>query len=335
MGVYKKYRLPQEFQDKIQKSLEKIQFSLSEPQKIAKAVLKLSDHYQQHKQVTPWNDPDCVAAGIAYYLPLNYIRNLKVFDEALLQGFPQDASYILDFGAGLGPSLLATTDSHFMTATPYFVEDQSSKALSLLHEFFPGRTKKEKWSAPLANQTCGIFSYSLNELTKIPDWFFKLKEIVIIEPSTSSKGRQLSELRSQLIQNGYTIWAPCTHHEDCPLLLHSKKDWCHDRVHWTQPDWFLQIEKHLPIKNNTLTFSYLLASRQTKSFRKIQGRIVGDGLKEKGKTRWLYCQNSERNFLSWLDKQGTAPDWHRGELLEIENLEKKGNELRLNQKKDL
>jgi ribosomal protein RSM22 (predicted rRNA methylase) len=330
--VYKKYRLPPEFQDKIQSCLEKIQFSLKEPQKIARAILKLSDHYQQQKQVTPWNDPACVAASIAYYLPLNYVRNLKVFDEAARVGFPQDASCILDYGAGLGPSLLAASDTGFVAKRPYHVEDQSPQALVLLREFFSQSASQSPWTPFLASKTCGVFSYSINELPRLPDWFYKLKDIIIIEPSTSTRGRQLAELRSELLQKDYTIWAPCTHHEACPLLTHSKKDWCHDRVHWEQPEWFLQIEKYLPIKNNTLTFSYLLASRQAKTFNKKQGRIVGDELKEKGKTRWLYCHNSNRDFLSWLDKQGPAPDWHRGELLEIDQLEKKGNELRLTQK---
>ncbi|MBY0384397.1 small ribosomal subunit Rsm22 family protein, partial [bacterium] len=284
--------------------------------------------YQQAQQTTPWNNLDCLAANIAYYLPLNYIRNRKVFDEVQHVGFPSNATWLLDYGAGLGPSYQAWQDSGTLSNLKYTAIDQSPKALDFFKTHFLQKNFPI-WSPDHAAQTCAVFSYSLNELTQLPRWFFDLKEIIIVEPSTGQKGRQLMQLREQLIQKGYFIWAPCTHQQDCPLLVQSKKDWCHDRVHWQAPDWFLQTEKLLPIKNNTLTFSYLLASRSRPPSVENKGRIVGDPLKEKGKTRWLYCQNSERNFLSWLDKQGTTPDWQRGELHQFENLEKKGNELRI------
>lgn len=324
----KKYSLPQEFQVKIQKALESFPAQKTRPSSLAQAVLKISDHYQQTKQITPWNDLDCLTANLAYYLPLNYVRNCKVFDEAQRVNFPSDAVWLLDYGVGLGPSYQAWIDSGSLSSLRYSAIDQSAKALDFFKTHFLQKNLPT-WSPNDAKQTCAVFSYSLNEIPQLPRWFFDLKEIIIIEPSTGQKGRQLMELRKQLIEKGYFIWAPCTHQHDCPLLTQSKKDWCHDRVHWQAPDWFLQTEKLLPIKNNTLTFSYLLASRTPPPLLENKGRIVGDPLKEKGKTRWLYCQDSERNFLSWLDKQGPTPAWQRGELHRFENLEKKGNELRI------
>lgn len=325
--MIKKYSLTPEFQEKIQTALESYGYSLSEPQKLAKCVLKLSDHYQQARQTTPWNDPECVAAQIAYYLPLNFVRNQKVFDEALSLQFPSSAEFFLDFGVGLGPTYQALKDSNWTPQkTIYAAMDQSQKALELFQKHFYG-APLPKWTPALAAKTCGAFSYSMNELTEPPSWFWSLSEILIVEPSTGDKGRKLMQLRAELMAKGYSIWAPCTHQEECPLLTHSKKDWCHDRVHWEQPVWFQQIEKHLPIKNNTLTFSYLLASK-TPSPLKSRGRIVGDPLQEKGKVRWLYCQGTEREFLSWLHKQGPVPDLNRGELMLSPDFEKKGNELR-------
>lgn len=327
--MVKKYTLPDKFQEKIQAALESIGYSLEQPHKLAKAVLKLADHYQQKTQQTPWNSNEMLAASIAYYLPLNYIRNCKVFDEALQQNFAISATHHLDYGVGLGPSRWAAQQIGYPLPTNDFVIDRSPKSLEILQKFFCDDRLNSSWNPSLAAQTRAVFSYSLNELLEIPDWFFKLKDIIILEPSTQEKGRKLMELRSQLMEKGYSIWAPCTHHESCPLLTQSKKDWCHDRVHWTQPSWYQKIENALPIKNHTLTFSYLLASRTPAPREPNAGRIVGDPLNEKGKTRWLYCRNSEREFLSWLHKQGKTPDWQRGESPPLKAFEKKGNELRL------
>ncbi len=325
--MIKKYSLTQEFQEKIKKALESLGYSLAEPQKIAKCVLKLSDHYQQTRQTTPWNDPDCVAAQLAYFLPLNFIRNQRVFNEAHSLQFPSSADIFLDYGVGLGPTHQALQESPWWDdKKSYAALDQSQKVLDLFAKHFQP-LPLQKWSPSMAPKTCAAFSYSLNELLEPPPWFWNLAEIIIIEPSTGDKGRKLMQLRSQLTDRGYFIWAPCTHQEACPLLTQSKKDWCHDRTHWEQPEWFQKIEKHLPIKNNTLTFSYLLASK-TPPPPRDQGRIVGDPLVEKGKVRWLYCQGPEREFLSWLNKQGPSPDWQRGELLPTRSFVKKGNELR-------
>ncbi len=326
--MVKKYTLPEKFQEKIQEALKSIGFSFDQPQKLAKAILRLSDHYQQKSQQTPWDNNELLAASIAYYLPLNYIRNCKVFDEAQKRGFSLDATHHLDFGVGLGPSQWAANEVGYPVAENRFVTDRSPKSIELLQKFFCDNRLNTSWSPHLANKTRAVFSYSLNELSQLPDWFFKLKDIIILEPSTQDKGRKLMELRTQLIEKGYSIWAPCTHHDACPLLTQSKKDWCHDRVHWVQPSWYQKIESHLPIKNQTLTFSYLLASQTPVQRTKDEGRIVGDPLNEKGKTRWLYCRNSEREFLSWLHKSGKTPDWQRGEPITLPTLEKKGNELR-------
>jgi len=151
--------------------------------------------------------------------------------------------------------------------------------------------------------------------------------VIVIEPSTQPIGRQLMGQRTRLLEEKFHLWAPCTHQGACPLLVHSKTDWCHDRVHWTAPDWFKNIEALLPMKNQTMTYSYLAASQRAAPVRS-EGRVVGDELKEKGKSRWLYCRSEEREFLSWLNKSGDVPEIDRGELLNVDVQEKKGNELR-------
>jgi hypothetical protein len=141
----------------------------------------------------------------------------------------------------------------------------------------------------------------------------------------------LLQRRKDLLQKGFSMWAPCPHQQACPLFENSKTDWCHDRIFFDQPAWFTAIEKHLPIKNTNLTFSYLLASKKTAP-PVSRWRTVGDLLEEKGKTRQMICRGSEREFLSWLHRDGPAPEIPRGHLIDPpESFEKKGTELRVNQ----
>ncbi|MCB0408374.1 MAG: hypothetical protein KDD34_09230, partial [Bdellovibrionales bacterium] len=139
--------------------------------------------------------------------------------------------------------------------------------------------------------------------------------------------RALMSFRKLLIENGFFVLAPCTHQGLCPLLTHSKKDWCYDRVFLEAPDWFKKLESHLPMKNRTLTFSYLIASKKFKPhLPKNSARVIGDTLKEKGKTRQMVCRGQEREFLSWLDRLGPAPEIPHGALIQIpEDYLKKGD----------
>lgn len=325
-----KYTFPIDYQPKIEALLSEYKFSLEQPKAIAEAILKLSDHYQTAARITPWKTPEFVAAYAAYYFPLNYMRALRIWNQATDVGFPHEFSQVIDFGCGLGSALLAACDLKYWNEnTELFTIDHMVEPVALQKKYFLNvKATHEKLPSQFKN-TLGIFSYSLNELPSLPEWLWSLDHIYIAEPSTSAHARRLMELRSTLIERGYSIWAPCTHQNSCPLLTESKTDWCHDRVHWEQPDWFQKIEHHLPIKNHTLTTSYILASK-TPPTEKNFGRIVGDELVEKGKTRWMFCRNEKREFLSHLERHGPAPTWKRGHLFKQEfPYEPKGNELRL------
>jgi hypothetical protein len=325
-----KYTLPERYQEKIEAALKDVGYSLKDPRPIAESVLQLSTHYQTPSSTTPWSSKEFRAAYLAYFFPLNYIRNAKMYGEAINLKFPQNFSHFIDFGCGLGSSLLAAQDMQFLKPEiPIYGIDNFSTPLEVLKShFLDGMPLRSEIPAKITS-SFGVFSYSLNELAKTPSWLFDLEHLLILEPSTSVHARKLMDFRTTLLEKGFHIWAPCTHHEHCPLLQHSKRDWCHDRIHWDQPAWFQEIEKLLPIKNNTLTTSYLLASKTPPPL-SAYGRIVGDELPEKGKTRWMFCRGENREFLSWLSRNGEAPSWKRGQLfLEPPVHELKGNELRL------
>jgi len=340
------FQIPPEMEAIIEGQLKNLGLHFGHTDKIAQAIHRMSDFYIQNPTApTPWSEPWAQVAQWAYYLPLNYLRNLSVVAEAQRQNFFEGLSEVIDFGAGLGAGF-RSLPSNFEN---YFVIEKSSLALELVKKTSPSNyfftdkigtalssTNSESKSLPLHHKkTLSLFSYSLTELDQIPEWALQNEALMILEPSTQQDGRRLQEWRSDLIGNGFHIWAPCTHHQACPMLLHSKKDWCHHRLHIKKPDWLERIELKLPWRNQTLTVSYLLARKKQKtnalSANANLTRIVGDSLVEKGKTRQQICKNNQREFLSWLHKNSVAPELYRGDLVSWspEQAEIKSNEIRL------
>ena len=320
-------------EDQIVHALARLKHPVSHPGKIAECVVRMSDYYiAQPQSPTPWHEEWAQVAQIAYYLPLNYIRSLAVVSRGDEVGFFQDLDGYLEWGCGLSPTWAALR-GRFASGT---LVDKSPVALQI---------REKVWGRePNTNSFCGdlksdshrgeaqkellVMSYVCTELSSLPQ--LNSEALLIIEPSTRDDGRRLQEQRDRLVKSGYSIWAPCVHQETCPLLAHSKSDWCHDRVHWSKPKWFSSVEQSLPFKNDTLTFSYLLARRKRPRVGTAPlGRLVGDALVEKGKTRQLFCRGSDREFLSLLHKKwGKDVLFPRGDLLKVGAHEKVSNELR-------
>ena len=308
---------------------------------ISDAVLRLSDFYIKNPTFeTPWNQKFCQIAYRHYYLPLNYLRCEKVIERGEQVGFFDGLTHFIDWGAGPGTAslALAQNDKIKPQIKKQILFDLSKNTLSSFSDLHTPLINKEyfdhldlKTSYPNKNQTCLIFSYSLTEVTELPAGFEETEALMILEPSTRDDGRKLLLLRQKLIEAGFSIWAPCTHQLSCPLLTHSNNDWCHDRIHVKAPAWFNDLEKLLPMKNKTVTTSYLLA-RKRKAPAKLQNfsRLTGDSMNEKGKTRQLICRNEQREFLTWMHKSITPQTLLRGDLLELHtDIEVKSNDLRL------
>lgn len=342
------FHLPEAFDQLIRSLLAELGFSVNEPRRLAEAVLRLSDHYHANPDAqTPWNEPWAQAASIAYYFPLNLARNQAVALEASRLGFFEGLTKVIDFGSGTGSALAAFSQALANAKDiVYQACDISAPSLNLgrklvnlaTYESFTVQSAEDvpKGFFESAEKTLVISSYALTELEGIPSWWEKAEALAIIEPSTQEDGRKLMQRRADLIEKGFQIWAPCTHQGACPLLTQSARDWCHDRVHWAAPDWFLEMEKHLPMKNRTITHSFLLARRNSAVPKDLVGlgRLTGDTLIEKGKTRQSVCRGPDREFLAWFPQRfpkGTANfTLERGRLVRFKGeLMKKATELRI------
>lgn len=308
---------------------------------IADSVLKLSDFYIQNPSAeTPWHQKYCQIAYRHYYLPLNYIRCKKIIERGLQVNFFENLTHFIDWGAGPGTASLALAHNEKLKTQIkkqilFDISKSTLNSFSDLHEelinkdYFDFLDLKNPY--PNKQNSCLIFSYSLTELNELPTGYGEYEALMILEPSTSEDGRKLLNLRKMLIESGYSIWAPCTHQLACPLLTHSKNDWCHDRAQVQAPKWFHDLEQLLPMKNKTVTTSYLLArKRKPVETIKTKARLTGDSLEEKGKTRQLICRNNQREFLTWMHKNIVPQSLARGELIDLPtDFEIKSNELRL------
>ncbi len=304
---------------------------------LSESVLQLSNFFIDHpKDETPWDQPYCKLAYRHYYFPLNYIRNIRVIEQGQNVDFFNHLDYTVDWGAGPGTSSLALNNS--LNLKSQILIEKSTTALSAFKDIYD-QLKSPTITSVLdlkklnidKSKTLLTLSYSLTEMAELPLGWDQFEALMIVEPSTRDDGRKLLLIRQKLIDAGYSIWAPCLHQKPCPLLVHSKNDWCHDRVHVIAPDWFKKLEEHMPFRNNTVTTSYLLARKQKPTFdTKNKIRMTGDSLKEKGKTRQLACRNENREFLTWMHKEIEPEIIPRGVVFDLpENYELKSNEIRV------
>lgn len=324
------YQLPAHLNNWIEKYIKLCGYNLNKPRDLVAPIMKLSDHYQNDDAVTPWESRELMAAYLVYFFPLNFIRNLKVIDEVKRWDFFSGIHKVIDYGCGPGTFAKALMEDNSLGINHITGVDSSTDVGKYFLDTTRERTELAfNLTVPSGSGSDSLFaaSYTLNELKEIPDWLYRYENLLIVEPSTKSSFQKLVALRGELIAQGFHVWAPCPHHDECPLTQ-SKKDWCHDRVYWQRPSWFVELEKHLPIKNPSMSFSYLLASKRPKP--QVQyTRVVSDALVEKGKTRWMICQNTERVFMSFLKRHGKAPLIYRGECIRLGNTERKGEEIRI------
>lgn len=299
-------------------------------------VMKLSNHYVAKPDAkSPWTEPEAREALLLYFHPLNQSRVYGVSQRAAQLGFFTGLTKLTEIGAGSGAATIGLLAAH-SGFEAIELTDISKEILDLARDIVKHSISEKqtvavrqselqslKLSSSDSPKTLAVFSYVLTEgraieklghfLKSNPD----LEALAIFEPATQEDGRRLQSLRSVLQDHGYSIWAPCPHAEACPLLAESDRDWCHDRTPHFKPDWWDKLESELPIKNASLTVSYLFA-RKLKPLREPSVRVIGDPLFEKTKVRQMICRGPHREFMSWFPSRlGIKPedfDLARGDL---------------------
>jgi ribosomal protein RSM22 (predicted rRNA methylase) len=336
--VYPLFELPPTIEENLEKRLALFGYTLEKPERLAEQIRKLSNLFLRGVGgENYWKETGFRAAYISYFAVLNYLRCRAVFREARIRGFMDGVESVADWGCGAGSATWAMLSEWTRLGPPEISGlDQNSEALEEYKAWmglFAIKSKTQRMALsdlPKVKADTFVMSYVLNEVEVWPEIPPHVERLVIIEPSTHQAGRQMLRFRDALLQKGWYAWAPCTHQKPCPLLTHSGKDWCHHRVHWIKPSWFMELERFLPMKNDTLTLSYVLLARTPpKQDLAGVGRVIGDEQEERGKTRQMVCRGPHREFLSWLHRDQISLKLKRGDLIRMEYVDPRANELRV------
>lgn len=352
MSNLRSFSFPKNLEEKIWIELNKLGCDPDGISRIKDCIVRLSDHFISQKAKSPLTEKWAQIAYLSYYFPMNYLRAQAVCEEALRLGFLHEINTAVDIGSGLG-SLTANLLNIKTDWRKLHSIDVSRDAIEIQKQLLadaPPSLKVLKQEQLLKDEKFDLacLSYSWNEFSEVEKVQFlddleNFEAIMIIEPSTQTHARNLMALRAELMKRGFYAWGPCTHQQECPLLIHSKTDWCHDRIAVEKSKWQSAIEKQLPFKNETITFSYLLMRRTKPNFEIIENeglkyqatRVIGDELIEKGKNRQAICRSSEREFFAWFPQRlkHNIFKFMHGESVKLNiDTQKKSNELRINEK---
>jgi SAM-dependent methyltransferase len=118
--------------------------------------------------------------------------------------------------------------------------------------------------------------------------------LVVIEPGSRAESRALHVARSILLAEGATVFAPCLHAAECPMLRRPR-DWCHeDLADVALPPWLQGVAKAAGLRWEGLTWSYLVLRRDGRTLRGAMPaatpmRMVSLPAVTKGKTEAWWC----------------------------------------------
>lgn len=137
--------------------------------------------------------------------------------------------------------------------------------------------------------------------------------LIIIEPALRHTTRELMALRDCLLPR-VRILAPCLHHNVCPMLTQSARDWCHAYLDWERPKLIADIDRLIGNKKEYLKFSYMLLESHGRPFTPAPPayyRVVSAPLRSKGKIELLLCpadtSDTQRLLrIARLDKDASA-----------------------------
>lgn len=207
----------------------------------------------------------------------------------------------LDLGGGTGSAAWAVA-ALWPSVTTEIVERQPA-AIHLGRHLAAGNFSPEwrwttadlrEWGMPRGAHPAGpsttvdlvTIGYVLNELTEearrdlIRDAAGQAKTVVLVEPGTPSGHRRTLAARDLLIEQGFTIAAPCPHQGPCPA------DWCHFAARLPR------TELHRALKDGTRNFedekfAYVVATRCP--VRPAAGRVLTRPIRRKGQVVLDLC----------------------------------------------
>jgi ribosomal protein RSM22 (predicted rRNA methylase) len=241
---------------------------------LASTAATLSERYRGERsygELHVATDDDALAY-LATRLPATYAAIRAVFAAIAAARADFSPATMLDIGSGPGTALWAAadcwpdlTDVSLVDASSVFArigQRLASGTALPAASWRVGNVTKEKIDGPPRDLVTA--AYVLNEIAPKARsallerlWHLTSGMLVIVEPGTPAGWQCILDARSQLIEAGAHVVAPCPHAQPCPLQL---PDWCHfsrrvarSRVHRQAKDAELAWEDE--------KFSYVAMSR--------------------------------------------------------------------------
>lgn len=264
--------LPEELQEAI--ALEADKFKLGEIQTARENLTARYRGSELQKKAYIENE----AARCAYLvarLPATYAVICRVFQELMHRVDGAGIHSLLDLGAGPGTVMWAASQI-FPEIVHYSLIEQDA-ALVALGKRFAGQAKdshlsKAQWHMQKMEDLKGmsqhdlvVLSYSAGELNTNSlqplmeaCWQLTKQYLVVIEPGTHKGFELIRKVRSQLLEMGGHLVAPCPHAAACPI---QEGDWCHFSERIERSSLHRRIKKGI-LGYEDEKFSYIVFSKE-------------------------------------------------------------------------
>ena len=304
------------------------------------------------------DDPRLLGAYLLFYWPTSYLQARGVLSE-----LPRPPGAVLDLGCGPGPLAFAALDAG---ASEVLGVDRSARALAAARalsaaagEPLATRAWDPTRAGSLAQAAAGrtfdtvALGHVLNELFAGPDAPGRraglLEEaaglvrpggsLVVVEPALRETSRQLLEVRDLLVARGFAVRAPCLFRGPCPARLR-ETDWCHAERPVEPPPLVADIARRAGLRKEAVKMSYLVLAPKGEAWSPPPPgrvfRIVSEPLPSKGRLRYMGCGPEGRMGLSLQekhvnDRNRRFGDLLRGDVVELTEVEPRGDGLRLSE----
>jgi ribosomal protein RSM22 (predicted rRNA methylase) len=212
-------QLPQYVRRIIEERAEEVGFAA-----LKSAATAMSEAYRE-RRVARLADAERTAAYLVTRMPATYAAAYAVLREVHLRLGTKSVTSVLDIGAGTGAASLAAR-AWFPDAAITMVERDASFA-EAAHQFLPDAARQADLSRPLPPHDLVIAAYSLGEIREPMArrlWQSARVALVVIEPGTPQGFALIRGIRTELLEAGAHMAAPCPAGTPCPVV---DPDWCH------------------------------------------------------------------------------------------------------------
>lgn len=300
------------------------------PEALALMVARQSKRYLGED--VPLAPADGLAARALFWFPRDVLKVARAVGELAWAGaLPDRPLRVLDLGAGLGATSLGALralppDARVDSVTAV---DHDPAALALLRRIADGAAREgllppaavttatvdmaqPGWASGLGIHDLVFAGLTAVEFTRsagdeaargeavarfVRDAMALVADdgaLVVLEPGSRAESRALHVARSLVLEGGATVFAPCLHAMQCPMLR-TARDWCHeDLADVSLPSWLVPVAKAAGLRWEGLTWSYLVLRRDGKNLRDAMPggtplRMVSQPEVTKGKTEAWWC----------------------------------------------